>query len=137
MWIITVISVKAGAVALSNPGSKLRRSLRSASHLPHLLPGCFFLLPLPRDTQASLFLCRFGLYKSPAVITGSLLIGSTLLAVALMKPDALQSLPALVAAVNSKDGINTQSESVSVSGSPLPCGGWNRTWQHSGLESGR
>lgn len=111
MWIITVISVKAGAVALSNPGSKLRRSLlllRSGSHLPYLPPGFFFFFLLPRDTRASLFLCHFGLYKSPAVITGLLLIGSMLLAVRLMKPDALRSLPA----ANGNDGNNTQSQSL-------------------------
>lgn len=111
MWIITVISVKAGAVALSNPGSKLRRSLlllRSGSHLPYLPPGFFFFFLLPRDTRASLFLCHFGLYKSPAVITGLLLIGSTLLAVRLMKPDALRSLPA----ANGNDGNNIQSQSL-------------------------
>lgn len=119
MWIITVISVKAGAVALSNPGSKLRRSLlllRSGSHPPYLPPSFSFFFLLPCDTRASLFLCHFGLYKSPAVITGLLLIGRTLLAVRLMKPNALRSLPTLAAAAaaNGNDGGNTQSQSVFV-----------------------
>lgn len=36
------------------------------SHLSYLLPGCFlFYFPSPGDTRASLFVCHFGLHKSP------------------------------------------------------------------------